>query len=250
MVNKDGKRYVPIWMSYESYFEPLSDAEVGRLIRAMMEYESSGATPELKGNERYIWPAIRRDMDASAAKQGGRSETNRQNALKRWENEKTGAPDESEGKQSYANECERMQADANDAIEKEKENGNGNGKGNKGDSGGAPASGPPPAITLPLNDGTAYPIPTEQCRKWAELYPAVDIMQELRKMLGWLDANPGKRKTRRGILRFVTGWLAREQDKGHSRGAAPTAPPSSGNRGAAQSAMDDLRELHDLFDEE
>ena len=107
MVNKDGKRYVPIWMSYESYFEPLSDAEVGRLIRAMMEYESSGATPELKGNERYIWPAIRRDMDASAAKQGGRSETNRQNALKRWENEKTGAPDESEPMQPDTNPCER-----------------------------------------------------------------------------------------------------------------------------------------------
>ena len=52
--------------------------------------------------------------------------------------------------------------------------------------------------------------------EWSELYPAVDVMQELRKMAGWLDANPSKRKTKRGILRFVNGWLAREQDKGRT----------------------------------
>ena len=33
-------------------------------------------------------------------------------------------------------------------------------------------------------------------------------------MAGWLDANPKRRKTKQGILRFVTSWLAREQDKG------------------------------------
>ena len=49
---------------------------------------------------------------------------------------------------------------------------------------------------------------------WQELYPAVDILQELRKMKGWLLSHPKKRKTRRGIKGFITGWLAREQDKG------------------------------------
>ena len=41
-------------------------------------------------------------------------------------------------------------------------------------------------------------------------------MQELRKMIGWLEANPKKRKTKQGVLRFVTAWLAREQDKGRA----------------------------------
>ena len=41
-------------------------------------------------------------------------------------------------------------------------------------------------------------------------------------MAGWLDANPSKRKTKRGILRFVNGWLAREQDKGRTN--IPKAP--------------------------
>lgn len=46
------------------------------------------------------------------------------------------------------------------------------------------------------------------------MYPAVDIIQELRKMVGWLDSNPTKRKTKRGISRFINNWLASAQDKG------------------------------------
>lgn len=75
----------------------------------------------------------------------------------------------------------------------------------------------PPVISFILNDKSRYPIRQAQVNEWSGLYPAVDIMQELRKMAGWLDANPNKRKTARGILRFVNGWLAREQDKGGSK---------------------------------
>ena len=74
----------------------------------------------------------------------------------------------------------------------------------------------PPVISFILNDKSRYPIRQAQVDEWSELYPAVDVMQELRKMAGWLDANPSKRKTKRGILRFVNGWLAREQDKGRT----------------------------------
>ena len=71
----------------------------------------------------------------------------------------------------------------------------------------------PPEILLPLNDKTEYPVTKEQTAQWAELYPSVNILQELRKMRGWLLANPNRRKTRNGILRFITSWLAREQDR-------------------------------------
>lgn len=54
--------YIKIWDTYESYFKPLSAAEVGRLVLAMMKYKSSGTEPELNGNERYVWPAIKRDL--------------------------------------------------------------------------------------------------------------------------------------------------------------------------------------------
>lgn len=76
------------------------------------------------------------------------------------------------------------------------------------------AASAPPAIVLPLNDGTEYPVSVEQCQEWAGLYPAVDVIQQLRGMKGWLDANPDRRKTKRGINSFIVRWLAKEQDKG------------------------------------
>lgn len=81
----------------------------------------------------------------------------------------------------------------------------------------------PVFITFPLNTGEEYPITEGSISKWEQLYPAVDIRQELRKMRGWLDSNPTKRKTRGGIARFVNSWLSREQDRG---GRAPQQRPT------------------------
>lgn len=72
----------------------------------------------------------------------------------------------------------------------------------------------PPMILLPLNDGTEYPVYQDQCREWEKLYPAVDVIQQLRNMRGWLNSNPLRRKTKRGISCFITSWLSKEQDKG------------------------------------
>lgn len=77
-----------------------------------------------------------------------------------------------------------------------------------------------PIITLTLNDKTEHPIYTEDFDEWAELYPAVDIMQALRSMKGWLNANPTRRKTKNGIRRFINSWLSREQDRGKAWTAA------------------------------
>lgn len=73
-------------------------------------------------------------------------------------------------------------------------------------------------ITLQLNTGEEYAITQEDVDRWTELYPAVDIMQELRKMKGWCMDNPKKRKTRNGIKRFVGSWLSKTQDKGGTPG--------------------------------
>lgn len=77
----------------------------------------------------------------------------------------------------------------------------------------APSS--PVVISIILNDKTEYPITEADIEGWKDLYPAVDIMQELRKMKGWADANPTKRKTKAGIKRFINAWLAKEQDRYH-----------------------------------
>lgn len=71
----------------------------------------------------------------------------------------------------------------------------------------------PSIITITLNDKSEYPIYQSMIDEWNELYPSVDVLQELRKMKGWSNANPAKRKTKKGIQRFINAWLAREQDK-------------------------------------
>lgn len=76
------------------------------------------------------------------------------------------------------------------------------------------ADSPPPIIALPLNDGTEHLIYQNDINEWTALYLSVDVIQELRKMRGWLMANPDRRKTKRGISRFINNWLSREQDKG------------------------------------
>lgn len=88
------KEYVKLWLSYEAYFEPLSAAEVGRLTLAMMKYKSQGVEPVFAGNERFVWPAIKRDIDEanqSAAEYSAKQSENGKNGgrpKKALENEK------------------------------------------------------------------------------------------------------------------------------------------------------------------
>lgn len=72
----------------------------------------------------------------------------------------------------------------------------------------------PAVINIPLNDKTEFPVYQSDVDEWIELYPAVDVMQELREMRDWSISNPEKRKTKKGARSFISKWLAREQDKG------------------------------------
>ena len=75
------KEFVKLWLSYESYFESYSAAEVGRLVLAMIKYKSSGAAPEFSGSEKFIWPVIKRDIDTD----NEFAETKRKNAKNKAE---------------------------------------------------------------------------------------------------------------------------------------------------------------------
>ena len=101
---------------------------------------------------------------------------------------------------------------------------------------------PAAVISLPLHDNTEYPVTQTLIDKWSALYPAVDVVQELRKMCGWLDSHPNRRKTRRGVPGFITGWLGREQDRGRV-----TENPKGRASPPKLCALDDLFET---FDEE
>ena len=100
-----------------------------------------------------------------------------------------------------------------------------------------------PVLSLPLNDKTEFPVFEADVAEYRELYPAVDVRQELRNMRGWLIANPTKRKTKSGIKRFITGWLAREQNK--PRGGASSAGSSGNAQKSATAAQTDWGDLYD-----
>jgi uncharacterized protein YdaU (DUF1376 family) len=68
-------------------------------------------------------------------------------------------------------------------------------------------------ITLPLNDGSDFPVNEELVLEWQGLYPAIDVRQQIRNYRGWAISNPTNRKTRKGILKSVNFWLAKAQNQ-------------------------------------
>lgn len=76
----------------------------------------------------------------------------------------------------------------------------------------------PEFIRLPLNDGAEFTVTESQIAEFETLYPAVNVRQALRNQRGWLLSDPRRRKTARGIRKFITGWLAKDQDRGGNRG--------------------------------
>jgi hypothetical protein len=73
-----------------------------------------------------------------------------------------------------------------------------------------------PLIVFPLLGGDEFDIYQPLVDELTSLYPAVNVLQEFRNMRGWLLANPKERKTKAGIARFYTAWLAKKQDRAGS----------------------------------
>lgn len=67
---------------------------------------------------------------------------------------------------------------------------------------------------IPLNDGSYYHVEDNDINHWKELYPSVNVEQELRNLIGWNESNPKKRKTRAGIKKHITCWLQDKQNNG------------------------------------
>lgn len=86
-----------------------------------------------------------------------------------------------------------------------------------------PAS--PVAVSFLLNDGKDFEITEAQGREFAELYPAIDVLQQLRAIKAWTISNPKNRKTRSGAMRFVNSWLSRAQNQAPTKPVATQAPP-------------------------
>ena len=192
----------------------LSDTEAGRFAKALWKYAATGDAAPLAGREQMLFALVladlRREAEHRERLSALRSEAGRRGGRPRAQSKTSNgfspeAPpgNQSEEESSVQNpEAHRIQSERTQTSEP--------------DSGcaevGSAAS--VPLITLPLNDGSEWPVSPELADQWRLLYPAVDVDQALRSMRGWLLANRPRRKTARGIERFAAAWLAREQDRG------------------------------------
>jgi hypothetical protein len=94
--------------------------------------------------------------------------------------------------------------------------GEGKGEGEEKKNSAEPSSGGSalaPVEPILLADGSEYRPTLAQYDRLRHLYPGVDVTASIRSMSAWSLANPRRRKTARGILRFVTAWLDREQNR-------------------------------------
>ena len=62
--------------------------------------------------------------------------------------------------------------------------------------------------------GPEWALSEAQVAEWVRLFPGHDVHGECRKALAWTQANPGRRKTARGMAKFLVGWLSRAVDRG------------------------------------
>lgn len=72
-------------------------------------------------------------------------------------------------------------------------------------------------LTMPLVDGSDFDIREQDIEEWQDAFPNVDVVQQLKAMRLWCKDNPERKKTRKGVRRFITSWLDREQNRGGVR---------------------------------
>lgn len=88
----------------------------------------------------------------------------------------------------------------------------------------------PVVLTFPTIGvgGTEWRLRLAQVAEWQALFPGLDVAQECRHALAWIRASPERRKTTRGMPKFLTGWFTRSVDRrGSSGGPAATAAPGA-----------------------
>jgi hypothetical protein len=68
-----------------------------------------------------------------------------------------------------------------------------------------------PCIGNPSDPKSVHIVTEEDISNYKDVYPAVDVKSELKKMKLWLDAHPANRK--KNVKVFIARWLARSQDR-------------------------------------
>ena len=80
--------YFLAYTSYIASVEQLNDEECGRLFRALLLYAADSTLPDLPGNEKFIFPQIKYQIDRDRDNYRKKCEQARKNIEKRWNKDK------------------------------------------------------------------------------------------------------------------------------------------------------------------
>jgi len=75
-------KFVCGYLSYRDMLAPFTEAEIGRLFMAMLDYARNGEIPNFSGNERFIWPTLQRQIQADKEVYADTCERNKRNGRK------------------------------------------------------------------------------------------------------------------------------------------------------------------------
>ena len=189
------------------------------LMHAMSAYVETKEVPEdLSPVAGLLFDTMRKDLDHNRERYDAVSEQRRKAAAARWDKTNTdaGACDRMQPHATGCDRIEKMREHAADAdIERRKEIEDNNidviKYGAEPESVSAPAE--PPLITFLCTKGEEFGVTREFYDQLQEAYPAVNAMEQLKKIKSWCFANPKLRKTKGGAMRFVNNWFAKEQDR-------------------------------------
>ncbi len=79
----------------------------------------------------------------------------------------------------------------------------------------------PPEVevfSFPLVGGAAWSLGDRLHGEYRGSFPHLDVAAEYAKARAWLNSNPSKKKTPRGMPKFLFGWLERAQNNGRATG--------------------------------
>jgi uncharacterized protein YdaU (DUF1376 family) len=63
-------------------------------------------------------------------------------------------------------------------------------------------------VGMPVDGGGEWSPTAEMMREWSNTYPSLDVAQQIRIARQWLIDNPKRRKSAKGMRRFVGSWLS------------------------------------------
>lgn len=70
------------------------------------------------------------------------------------------------------------------------------------------------AMVFPVKGGGEWKLTEAKLAEYQATYPLMDLLPSLRRARQWLLDHPERRKSKRGMARYLGSWLARDQEAG------------------------------------